>query len=164
MQTDPPVTVRRILEALWSAIMIPTPGVARKTALSLIDERACEVFLQLLDREDVDALSGKSVADMTLSYLEGVTGTPGRGICFEDEGWYRRQSGDDENDDDEDRTQQRRRDLHNRILSNVVRKVGSKAIDQPRTGHWVVKVLQACPELVAEYGGFHFSDSQELRQ
>ena len=159
MQSDPPVTIYRILTGLWSAIAGPSPGIARRTALALLDENALEKLLDLVEREDVDPTSDKTVGDLTMAFLESTTTVPRQGICFPDEGWYPRKSGDgDENDEDLGGSGRRRdenkmrKGLHNRILSNVVRKLGAKVVDgQGRVGDWVIKVLQACPEIVAGY-------------
>ena len=98
---------------------------------------------------------------MAQSFIEGVTTKPGRGICFVDEGWYPRRAkegvlarlGMDDEDDREmhlSMEEKMRRGLHNRILSNVVRKLGGKAVDDSgRVGEWAIKLFDACPELVA---------------
>jgi nucleolar pre-ribosomal-associated protein 1 len=111
-----------------------------------------------LDREEIEATSGKSIAEMTSAFLEQVTATPGKGICFQDEGWYPRTPKDRllsmnaevEEDLRGSREERIRKGLHNRILSNVVRKLGSKVVDgKGRRGDWVLKVMRACPEIVA---------------
>ena len=155
MHGDPPITIYRLLTGLWAAIAGPSPGIARRTALALLDENALEKLIDLLNREDVDPTSGKSVGAMVSAFLEATTTVPGRGICFTDQGWYPRQGAEEGEEDmgaynkrrDEGRM---RKGLHNRILSNVVRNLGSKVVDgQGRVGEWVIKVLQACPEIVA---------------
>ena len=175
LASDPPLTVLRVLEALWSAIMTPSAGVARRVALALLDEKSLEHLLSLLSRQDVEAETGRSVADMAMTFLEGVTATPGKGICFPDEGWYPRGGAAESavngvHDEDGEETgsgyQGRgvagdRKGLHNRILSNVVRKVGSKAVDDSsKVGEWLIKVLTACPELVAGYVLISFLSTQ----
>jgi len=99
---------------------------------------------------------------MVMAFLEGVTATPGQGVCFPDEGWYPRREKDNLGMDDEAGEEAEKRGmgdgrgnrfkngLHNRILSNVVRRMGLKAIDDKgRIAEWMLKVLQACPEIVA---------------
>lgn len=156
---DPPATIYRILNALWAAIIGPSGGVGRRNALTYLDEKALENLLGLLSREDVEQKTSKTVADMTMAFLEGVTTVPGQGICFPDEGWYPRTQREDkkqENDRSNDQGDRfnagaaARKGLHNRILSNATKRVGAKVVEgQGRVGEWVIKVLTACPELVA---------------
>jgi nucleolar pre-ribosomal-associated protein 1 len=157
---DPPITIYRILNALWSAMSIPIPGVARRTAVALLDETAVEHLLKLTGREEKESTTGRSVAEMTGAFLEAVTTIPGKGICFPDEGWYPRRIVEDgvapaaaEEDEDKggvgDAKDAKRKGLHNRILSNVVKRLGNKVIDDGGVGDWVVKVLNSCPELIA---------------
>ena len=158
LSDDPSVTIFRVISGLWSAITGPSSGVGRRTAVALLNENAIENLLGLLRREDFEPTSHTSVSDMVMGFLEGVTAVPGQGICFPDQGWFPRSSNNDKeaSDNAEDvnngpgKDSKLRRGLHNRILSNVVRNVGSKVIDdQGKIGEWVIKVLKACPELVA---------------
>ena len=155
MPADPPVTVYRILQAIWSAISTPSQGIARKTALALLDERALEHLLSLLSHHDTEPTSGKTVSEIALAFLEAVTATPGQGICFPDQGWYPRRSNWDKEEEPEAGPSRlpaegSRDALHNRILSNVMRKVGSKVVDDDsKVGEWAAKVFAAVPELVA---------------
>lgn len=157
------MTIYRILTAIWEAITAPSPGTGRKAALALLDERAIDNILALFNRDETEPTTGKSVSEIASAFLEGVTTVPGRGICFVDEGWYPRRQSDNPvavrmnqlDDDDQQRgggsrEDRLRRGLHNRILSNVVRKLGGKVVDDNgRIGEWAIKLLQACPELVA---------------
>lgn len=155
---DPPVTIYRLFTYLWQAINVPSAGAGRKISLALLDERAIEAIISLLNRDETEPTTRKSIADIAAAFLEGVTTTPGRGLCFADEGWYPRKQTEgkvsmNELDDDQvtgTAEERQRRGLHNRILSNVVRKLGSKVVDDNgRIGQWAIKVFQACPELVS---------------
>lgn len=160
LPSDPPKTILGVLNAIWEAISGPSPGLARKVSLALLDENAIESVLQLLPREDVEETTGRSVGELAASFLEGVTCNPERGICFPDEGWYPRRSAGsvlgeaDENEGEGegrsyDREHKARMGLHNRILSNVVRRIGGKVVDDSRLGDWALKVMNACPEIIA---------------
>ncbi|KAK4684154.1 nucleolar pre-ribosomal-associated protein 1, partial [Tremellales sp. Uapishka_1] len=155
LHQDPPVTVYRILTALWDAISTLAPGAARRTALSLLDENAIEQLLRLLSRDEKEPSTGRTVSEMASAFLDAITATPGRGICFPDEGWYPRKGTEDVVEEERgvgDAREKGRKGLHNRILSNVIRRLGGKVVDdEGGVGEWVVKVLQACPELVAGY-------------
>ena len=161
LEQDPPVTILRILTALWEAITGPSAGTGRKMALVLLDESALGHLVELFTREAIEPSSGRTVAEMVQAFVEGVTTKPGRGICFADEGWYPRKPKDGAlarlgMDDEDDREmhlsmeEKMRKGLHNRILSNVVRKLGGKAVDDNgRVCECSVKLVEACPELVA---------------
>jgi nucleolar pre-ribosomal-associated protein 1 len=139
---------------------------ARRTALALLDENALEKLVDLLPREDKEPTTELKVGEMVSRFLEDMTTIPGQGVCFPDEGWYPRKKENDGNnvtgviEDEEEEGRhgfdaggkggRMRRNLHNRILSNVVKKIGGKVMeDTGRVGAWVVKVLAACPEIVA---------------
>ncbi|RXK38093.1 hypothetical protein M231_04652 [Tremella mesenterica] len=162
ISSDPPITVYRILDAAWTAITAQTSGLGRRTSLVLLNESAIEHLLQLLVRQDTEPITGKKVGEIVSAFLDSVTIVPGRGVCFPDEGWYPRQPTDDDakrsfadqeyHNPRSDPEERLRRGLHNRILSNVVRRLGPKVIDEhEQIGEWVVKVLRSCPELVASY-------------
>ena len=153
---DPPITIYRFLLAIWSAVSGTSPGQARKAALALLDDRAIDSLLQLLSRHDVEPTTERPVSEITLAFLSQITATPGQGICFHDQGWYSR-SQVRETDQDEEvpvegstHTEKQRGGIHNRLLSNAIRKIGSRAVDDnSKIGEWMIKVLSACPELVS---------------
>ena len=160
--SDPPLTLHRVLAALWLAVNAPSSGIGRRIALTLLDEKAIEHLLRLLTRDEKEPTTGRRVGDIVMAFLLSVSATPGQGICFPDEGWYPRQGKDDLLGYDEmagekeengnqgnDRDERFRKGLHNRILSNIVRRVGMKAVDHGGIGEWVLRVMQACPEIVA---------------
>ncbi|WVF66097.1 hypothetical protein IAT40_000836 [Kwoniella sp. CBS 6097] len=164
LSADPPVTVYRVLTSLWSAISSPSPGLNRRTSLVLFHERSIEHLWQLLSRQDEEPSTGKTISDIIFAFLEGITTVPGTGVCFQDEGWYPRKVVDENSvgaGDDEapvtggvgvEGDDKWRKGLHNRILGNVVRKVGHKVVDDDGlVGTWLTKVFDACPELIAGY-------------
>ncbi|OCF73524.1 hypothetical protein I204_05367 [Kwoniella mangroviensis CBS 8886] len=164
LSADPPITVYRVLTALWNAISGPSIGLNRRTSLVLFHEKSLEHLWQLLSRQDVESSTGKTVSEIVEAFLEGITTVPGQGICFADEGWYPRRTTDGNananegnngtavNGTNDDRHDSWKRGLHNRILGNVVRKVGNKAVDDDGVvGNWMTKVFEACPELIAGY-------------
>ena len=153
---DPPISISRLLLAIWTAVSGSSPGQARKASLALLDERAIESLLQLLSKHDIEPTTGRRVSEIALEFLSAVTAIPGRGICFQDQGWYSRNQARDTDQADEATgeasmsTEKHRGGLHNRLLSNVIRKIGSRAVDDnSEVGEWMVRVLSACPELVS---------------
>nr|XP_019014593.1 uncharacterized protein I206_00676 [Kwoniella pini CBS 10737]OCF53374.1 hypothetical protein I206_00676 [Kwoniella pini CBS 10737] len=165
LAADPPITVLRVLTSLWDAISGPSVGLNRRTSLVLFHEKSLEHLWQLLSRQDVDQTTGRTVSELSEAFLEEITTVPGQGICFADEGWYPRRIEVDSairNQDDgvttfnggvgHSRNDDWKKGLHNRILGNVVRKVGNKAVDDgDLVGKWLTKVFEACPELIAGY-------------
>lgn len=152
--SDPAITVYRILTAIWNAITGTTAGISRRIALVLLNESSVESLLALIHRKEIEASTGSSIGEMVTGFLEGVTTDPGKGLCFADEGWYPRQVEEKDNDDEDDgrvrKDDKERKALHNRILSNVVRRTGSKVVEgDGKLGEMIAKILEACPELVA---------------
>ncbi|WVR03656.1 hypothetical protein IAU60_000651 [Kwoniella sp. DSM 27419] len=164
LAADPPLTVYRVLVALWDAISGPSPGLNRRVSLVLFHEKSVEHLWQLLSRQDLEPTTGKSISEIVSAFLENITTIPGKGICFPDEGWYPRRVVDENAGDavngealplqgaGQDGNDNWRKGLHNRILGNVVRKIGNKVVDDDAmVGTWVTKVFEACPELIAGY-------------
>jgi hypothetical protein len=156
LDQDPPITVFRVLTAIWDAITLSSPGVSRRISLALVNESSVEFLIRLLGRSDLEMKSGQKVGDMVKGFLEGVSTNPGRGICFADEGWYPREldakARDDEEGDRGNLQDKEKKRLHNRILANVIRKLGARVIDDDgKLGDLVTQIVQACPELVAGY-------------
>ncbi|WWC58327.1 uncharacterized protein I303_100867 [Kwoniella dejecticola CBS 10117] len=165
LTADPPMTIYRILTSIWNAISGPSVGLNRRTSLVMFHEKSLEHLWQLLSRQDVENTTGKTVSDIAEAFLEGITTVPGQGICFADEGWYLRRKSDEnsapshgdgdainEGGINTGRNDDWKQGLHNRILGNVVRRVGNKAVDDDgRVGSWMTKIFEACPELVAGY-------------
>jgi len=156
LDQDPPITVFRVLTAIWDAITLSSPGVSRRISLALVNESSVEFLIRLLGRTDIEMKSGQKVGDMVKGFLEGVSTNPGRGICFADEGWYPREldakARDDEEGDRGNLQDKEKKRLHNRILANVIRKLGARVIDDDgKLGDLVTQIVQACPELVAGY-------------
>jgi nucleolar pre-ribosomal-associated protein 1 len=156
LDQDPPITVFRVLTAIWDAITLSSPGVSRRISLALVNESSIDFLIRILGRTDIEGTSGKKVGDVVKGFLEGVTTNPGRGVCFVDDGWYPREldakSKDDEEGDRGSREDKEKKRLHNRILANVIRKVGARVIDDDgKLGDLVKEIVLACPELVAGY-------------
>ncbi|TYJ56309.1 hypothetical protein B9479_003000 [Cryptococcus floricola] len=154
LASDPPITIFRVLSSLWAAMTSQSGGFNRRVSLILFQERSIEALWNLLGNENVEKTSGKTVGELVYSFLIGITATPGKGVCFVDEGWYPRRAEGDKKDDErkESSNDAWRKGLHNRILGNVVRKVGTQVVDEDGiVGDWMIRVFEACPELVSGY-------------
>ena len=88
-------------------------------------------------------------------FLLALCTRPGVGLCFHDRGWYPRETDPDQNNaaDADDRTdadtRQKGGKIYNKILANVLKTL--KVNEDPRQQELALKVLAACPELVAGY-------------
>lgn len=139
-----------------------TPGLNRKVSVALIDENAIESVMKLYTRkDDEEAIDGFTPADLAHHFLMRVCTTPGTGVCFQDESWYRRKGkgrAAEEGDGDHGREpaqngraggSQANDGLHNKILANVLRRIGPKVAEESKYAALAEGILGACPELVA---------------
>lgn len=174
MKDDPPLTIARIFQALWNHLNASgSAGVNRRTAVSLLTEQSIEGILRLYGRNSMDEATSKTgnvtPAEMAHEFLLKTCTKPGTGICFADQGWYKRKgkarltdlmSGTNEDalavgpaDVEEDSGRAEGGIfgvgmVHNKVLGNVIRKVGPKTADDARMAQLVEAILRACPELV----------------
>lgn len=161
VQEDPSRTILRILSGVWRAISTqPTPAMNRKVSLTLLDEAAIESLMKLFARRDSDEeIHGYNPSEMAYNFLLAICTKPGTGICFPDEGWYRRKGKGKASDMAADAeahdgpstasASTAGSGLHNRILANVLRKIGPKTVEDGQYASLVEAILRACPELVA---------------
>lgn len=87
-------------------------------------------------------------ADIAHHFLLAICTRPGAGVCFKDRGWYPREDEDQPvaaADEDTNRRQGAR--VYNKILSGVVK--GLKVNEDARQQELGLRILEACPELVA---------------
>lgn len=77
-------------------------------------------------------------------FLLAICTRPGLGICFKDRGWYLRDTDADVVGDP-----QKGGKIYNKILSNVLKNL--KVNEDARQQELSLKILVACPELVAGY-------------
>lgn len=134
---------------------------------SLHHERISTLFqiLKLYDRTvSEDADPEHIPADLVHHFLLAICTRPGIGICFKDRGWYPRGSdgGDDRtaNDDDEDELTQKGGKIYNKILANILKSL--KVNEDSRQQELALKIMSACPELVAGYVLFLLNNVNSL--
>jgi nucleolar pre-ribosomal-associated protein 1 len=85
-------------------------------------------------------------ADLAHHFILGLTTKPGFGICFKDRGWYPRET-DVVDDEAEEGKKSGKGKIYNKILSNILKFL--KINEDPRQNELALRILQACPELVA---------------
>ncbi|KAG6897168.1 hypothetical protein C0992_003674 [Termitomyces sp. T32_za158] len=138
---DSYVVARRVLEICWAGLW-SDPKVKRTLKINLFNEITISHLSKLYDRNVAEDGDPDHVpADLVHHFLLALCTHPGTGICFKDRGWYPRESdGEDEPG---------RGKIHNRILANVLKTL--KVNEDLRQQELALKILSACPELVAGY-------------
>ncbi|KAG6873594.1 hypothetical protein C0995_013967 [Termitomyces sp. Mi166 len=138
---DSYVVVRRVLETCWAGLW-SDPKIKRTLKINLFNEITISHLLKLYDRNVAEDDDPDHVpADLVHHFLLAICTRPGTGICFKDRGWYLRESdGEDEPG---------RGKIYNRILANVLKTL--KVNEDLRQQELALKILAACPELVAGY-------------
>jgi nucleolar pre-ribosomal-associated protein 1 len=105
--------------------------------------------LKLYDRTvSEDDKSDRIPADLVHHFLLAICTRPGVGICFKDRGWYPRESEGGDGDGDEP-TYQKGGKIYNKILANILKTL--KVNEDSRQQELALKIMSACPELVAGY-------------
>ncbi|EJT99629.1 hypothetical protein DACRYDRAFT_95959 [Dacryopinax primogenitus] len=158
LRRDHTAIIRKVLEVSWGGIW-EDRRVRRTAKISVFNEWLLNQILRLYERGDNDDPSQPfSPADLAHHFLLAICTRPGVGVCFPDNGWYPRESEfGEENEvaiDDGDIEagqghSSRKARLYNIILANFIKvlKVGEDARQQ----ELALKILEACPELVAAY-------------
>jgi nucleolar pre-ribosomal-associated protein 1 len=88
-------------------------------------------------------------ADLVHHFLLTLCTRPGKGICSKDRGWYPRVSEIDDLavQDEQESKSSRGGKVHNKILANISKRL--KVNEDPRQQDLALKIMAACPELVA---------------
>ncbi|PFH47812.1 hypothetical protein AMATHDRAFT_6373 [Amanita thiersii Skay4041] len=149
LKQDPYDLIRKILEVCWTGLW-SDPKVKRTLKINLFNEITIGHLLKLYDSvESEDGNPDRVPADLVHHFLLAICTRPGTGICFKDRGWYPREVEGDEQGVHEDGTASRRAKIYNKILSNILKSL--KVNQDPRQQELALKIMSACPELVAGY-------------
>ncbi|KIL65208.1 hypothetical protein M378DRAFT_162474 [Amanita muscaria Koide BX008] len=143
--------VRRVLELSWSG-MWSDLRVKKTLKIFLFNETAIGHLMRLYGRSTAEDDDPEHVpADLVHHFLLAICSRPGIGICFRDRGWYPREQGVDESvtNDAPDASLSRGSKIYNKMLSNVLKTL--KVNEDPRQQELAIKIMTACPELVAGY-------------
>ncbi|KAH8115698.1 ribosome 60S biogenesis N-terminal-domain-containing protein [Phellopilus nigrolimitatus] len=142
LNADPHLVVRYVLEVLWTNLW-QDQKVKRTLKVGLFGETTVQHLLKLYERSAQEGSDPEHVpADVVHHFLLAICTHRGVGICFADNGWYPRRDADAE-------TNQKGGKFHNKILANTLKTL--KVNDDARQQELALKVLRACPELVAGY-------------
>ncbi|KAG9026256.1 hypothetical protein FRB95_009056 [Tulasnella sp. JGI-2019a] len=136
--------LKRTLHVAWEGIWGDT-ALPLKLKVGLFMEKTLQDIAKLYDRSEPERLGEDAPADVAHHFLMAICTRPGTGICFKSRGWYPRQLNAFETGRDDRRPSK----LYNTVLLHFITTL--KANDDVRQQELVLKVLEACPELVAEY-------------
>ncbi|KAF5371676.1 hypothetical protein D9758_003519 [Tetrapyrgos nigripes] len=153
------LVIRRVLEVFWSGLW-GDAKVKRTVKIGLFGEVTIAHLLKLYTRSHPEDGDPDHVpADLIHHFFLAICTRPGQGICFRDRGWYPPEVDGDRtrvenlDADEEDNTSQSKGRgggrVYNKILANMLKTL--KANEDPRQQELTLKILGACPELVAGY-------------
>jgi len=107
-------------------------------------------IIKIYDRVASEGTEPHSIpADLVHHFLLALCTRPSKGICFKDRGWYPRESEIDDLavQDEQESKSSRGGKAHNKILANILKRL--KVNEDPRQQELALKIMAACPELVA---------------
>jgi nucleolar pre-ribosomal-associated protein 1 len=152
---DPYMVARRILEICWEGVW-GDPKIKRTLKISLFNESVLKHLLKLYDRDAPEDDTADHVpADLIHHFMLAITTRPGVGICFKSRGWYPRDNSLDEatksnlDSDAEVGPKGQGGKIYNKILANIVKVL--KVNEDARQQELTLKILEACPDLVARF-------------
>ncbi|KAG2356040.1 ribosome 60S biogenesis N-terminal-domain-containing protein [Suillus spraguei] len=144
LSQDSYLVVRKVLEVCWVGLW-SDPKVKRTVKIGLFAEVTIGHLLKLYERAVAENADGDHIpADLVHHFLLAICTRPGLGICFKDRGWYPRDIDVDAIDEPKKGGK-----IYNKILSNILKNL--KANEDARQQELALKILVACPELVAGY-------------
>ncbi|CCA67773.1 hypothetical protein PIIN_01597 [Serendipita indica DSM 11827] len=151
---DPYPLVKTILEVSWEGIWRDNK-IKRTVKIGLFGEQVLSQLTKLYARASLETPDPESKpADVVHHFLLAICTKPGIGICFKDNGWYPRDTGDDQDaEEDLERPSAQQGSsgskIYNRILGRFIKTL--RPTEDARQQELALRILQACPELVAGY-------------
>ncbi|KAG2124689.1 ribosome 60S biogenesis N-terminal-domain-containing protein [Suillus clintonianus] len=144
LSQDSYLVVRKVLEVCWVGLW-SDPKVKRTAKIGLFAEITIGHLLKLYERAGAENADGDHIpADLVHHFLLAICTRPGLGICFKERGWYPRDTDADVVDEPKKGGK-----IYNKILSNILKSL--KVNEDARQQELALKILAACPELVAGY-------------
>ncbi|TFY53062.1 hypothetical protein EVJ58_g9659 [Rhodofomes roseus] len=142
-----------LFRGLWQD---PYSVIRRVLEVHVFNETVLAQSIRVYERDSAeDGVPDHIPADVVHHFLLAICTRPGVGICFKDRGWYPRDNSSDDGvglnaeDEAEDTGSKKLSKINNKILANVLKTL--KVNDDPRQQELALKVIAACPELVAGY-------------
>ncbi|KAG8877942.1 hypothetical protein FRB97_002907 [Tulasnella sp. 331] len=136
--------LKRTLHIAWDGIW-GDAALPLKVKVGLFMEKTLQDIARLYDRAEAEGPGEDAPADVAHHFLLAICSRPGTGICFKSRGWYPRQV----NTLDISQDNKHSAKLYNTVLLHFITTL--KANEDVRQQELVLKVLEACPELVSEY-------------
>ncbi|PKI82968.1 hypothetical protein MVES_002812 [Malassezia vespertilionis] len=138
MVSDAPSVVQTVLLVLHEELF-KDQAVPRGAKVKCIDDVSCASIIKLYTREKDAVPNGNCVADVAHHFMLSIATHPGFGICYVDRGWYAPLES----------AEKGAPALHNKVLAGVLRQLA--VLDDLRQQELALRILRACPELVASY-------------
>ncbi|KJA21610.1 hypothetical protein HYPSUDRAFT_87850 [Hypholoma sublateritium FD-334 SS-4] len=141
---------RKILEVCWAGIWSDSK-IKRTLKVGLFNETTLGHLFKLYERSQSEGEDDEHIpANLVHHFLLAICTRPGVGICFKDRGWYPREvEGEDWLPKVDDDIIRKNGKVYNKILANILKTL--KVNEDSRQQELAIKILSACPELVAGY-------------
>ncbi|VDC01074.1 unnamed protein product, partial [Peniophora sp. CBMAI 1063] len=160
LHQDPPGVVQRVLEVAWGGAW-GDARVPRAVKVGVFGEGTLAHIAKLYERERAEDDAPHAPAELAHHFLLALCTHPGSGVCFRDRGWYPRDTSTNEPSTSltPDATEEFEGEvesgakpqsrIHNRILASLLKSL--RPADDARQRELSLRILAACPELVAGY-------------
>lgn len=145
LHQDSYIVIRHVLEICWSGLWSDAK-LKRTLKVAVFNETTLIQLCKIYDnRYDDDGVP----ADVVHHFLLAICTHPGAGVCFKETGWYPRENVEDDRPFAEEGEEEvgTKSKIYNKILNNLIRNL--KPNEDPRQQELVLKILAACPELIA---------------
>jgi hypothetical protein len=161
LASDHPAVVERVLQTWWE-VWFKEKRIPRVTKLPAFTPEVISDILKVYvgsdDELTTKADGGYNAKELAHHFLLAFLTIPGKGVCYQDNGWYPRNfhldATAEELLEDAGRTKSAGAGgVHNKVLKEVLRGAGSLGLvgEDKQAEALVVAILRSCPELVAGY-------------
>ncbi|KIY73323.1 hypothetical protein CYLTODRAFT_485490 [Cylindrobasidium torrendii FP15055 ss-10] len=147
LHQDSYIVIRHVLEISWAGLWSDAK-LKRTLKVAVFNEttliQLCKIYDNKFDEDGIPA-------DVVHHFLLAICTHPGTGVCFKETGWYPRENVEDDRPFAEEGEEEvgTKSKIYNKILNNLLRNL--KPNEDPRQQELVLKILAACPELIAGY-------------
>lgn len=162
LASDHPVVVERVLQTWWE-VWFKEKRIPRVTKLPAFTPEVIGDILKIYVGSDDDVTTkadgGYTAKELAHHFLLAFLSIPGKGVCYQDNGWYPRNFHLDATAEDLLEDAGRKSGgaggggVHNKVLKEVLRGAGTLGLvgEDKQAEALVVAILRSCPELVAGY-------------